>query len=158
MDTAAMNLFFINVITGNTMILEILNNTPTEDRAELCLNSIFPFLNIIISDDLIYYSNITRVTHIDIVDLSEDFLILDIECKIAVFREDEDVISKIKEFEAINGDIRKFATVFWFDKENKKPISFDGWDKDEFSEQLEEEIVWFEPDEDDSGNTFPNMF
>jgi len=47
---------------------------------------------------------------------------------------------------------------FWIDKEIKKPILFDGWDTDEFAEQLEEEISWFEPDEENLGNTLDNMF
>ena len=149
-----MNLSFINVITGNTKILEILNNTPSEDRAELCLNSIVPHLNI--ESDEIYYSiGLSRVTYVDIIELNENNLVLDVECEIVVGHDEEgeDVIPKIKDFEKINGDIRNFVRTFWIDKEIKKPILFDGWDVDEFAEQLEEEISWFEPDEENLGNT-----
>ena len=159
METAAMNLSFINVITGNTKILEILNNTPSEDRAELCLNSIVPHLNI--ESDEIYYSiGLSRVTYVDIIELNENNLVLDVECEIVVGHDEEgeDVIPKIKDFEKINGDIRNFVRTFWIDKEIKKPILFDGWDVDEFAEQLEEEISWFEPDEENLGNTLYNMF
>lgn len=159
MDTAAMNLFFINVITGNTKILEILNNTPTEDRTELCLNSIVPHLNIE-SDEIDYSVWLSRVTSVDIIEFSENILVMDIECEIVVEHDEEgeDVIPKIKDFEKINGDIRNFARIFWIDKEIKKTILFDGWDEDEFAEQLEEEISWFEPDEENLGNTLDNMF
>ena len=159
METAAMNLSFINVITGNTKILEILNNTPSEDRAELCLNSIVPHLNI--ESDEIYYSiGLSRVTYVDIIELNENNLVLDVECEIVVGHDEEgeDVIPKIKDFEKINGDIRNFVRTFWIDKEIKKPILFDGWDVDEFAEQLEEEISWFEPDEENLRNTLYNMF
>ena len=82
-----------------------------------------------------------------------------LECEISLSseEEDEDVISKIKDFEKINGDIRSFARIFWIDKEIKKPILFDGWDEDEFAEQLEEDVSWFEPNEENLGNTLFNM-
>ena len=114
METAAMNLSFINVITGNTKILEILNNTPSEDRAELCLNSIVPHLKI--ESDEIYYSiGLSRVTYVDIIELDENNLVLDVECEIVVGHDEEgeEVIPKIKDFEKINGDIRNFARTFW---------------------------------------------
>ena len=158
MNTAAMNLSFINVFTSNAKILEILNDTPSEDRSELCLNSIVPHLRIE-SDEIDYSIGLSRVTYIDIIELSEDILVLDIECEIVVEQDEEgeDIIPKIKDFEKINGDIRTFARIFWIDKEIKKPILFDGWDEDEFTEQLEEEISWFEPDEENLGNTLFNM-
>lgn len=158
MDTAAMNLSFINVFTSNPKILEILNDTPSEERTELCLNSIVPHLRIE-SDEIDFSIGLSRVTYIDIIELSEDILVMDIECQIVVghFEDVEDVIPKIKDFEKINGDIRTFARIFWIDKEIKKPILFDGWDEDEFTEQLEEEISWFEPDEENLGNTLFNI-
>lgn len=158
MNTAAMNLSFINVFTSNAKILEILNDTPSEDRSELCLNSIVPHLRIE-SDEIDYSIGLSRVTYIDIIELSEDILVLDIECEIVVEQDEEgeDIIPKIKDFEKINGDIRTFARIFWIDKEIKKPILFDGWDEDEFAEQLEEEISWFEPNEENLGNTLFNI-
>ena len=158
MDTAAMTLSFINVITSNTKILEILNNTPSEDRAELCLNSIVPHLNIK-SDEIDYSIGFSRVTYVDIIEFSENILVMDIECEIVVGHDEdgEDVIPKIKDFEKINGDIRSFARIFWIDKEIKKPILFDGWDEDEFAEQLEEDVSWFEPNGENLGNTLLNM-
>ena len=158
MDTAAMNLSFINVLTQETKILEILKDTPPEDRAELCLNSIVPHLNIK-SDEIDYSIGFSRVTYVDIIEFSENILVMDIECEIVVGHDEdgEDVIPKIKDFEKINGDIRSFARAFWIDKEIKKPILFDGWDEDEFTEQLEEEISWFEPNEENLGNTLFNM-
>ena len=159
MDTAAMNLSFINVITGNTKILDILNNTPLEDRAELCLNSIVPHLNIE-SDEINYSIGLSRVTYVDIIELDENNLVLDIECEIVVRHDEqgEDVIPKIKDFEKIYGDIRNFARAFWIDKEIKKPILFDGCVEDRYNQQLEEEISFLEPDEENLINNIINIF
>lgn len=99
METAAMNLSFINVITENTKILEILNNTSSEDRAELCLNSIVPHLKIQ-SDEIDYDYEFSRVTYVDIIEFNENNLVMDIECEIVVYhdKEGEDVIPKINDF------------------------------------------------------------
>ena len=159
MDKAAMNLSFINVLTQDTKILEILKDTPPEDRAELCLNSIVPHLRIE-SDEINYSIGFSRVTYVDIIEFNENTLVMDIECDIVVNNDEdgEDVIPRIKDFEITNGDIRNFATIFWIDKEIRKPILFDGWDEDEFAEQLEEDIYWFEPKRENLGNTLINMF
>ena len=148
MNQFTMNLEFVNVIATDSKILKEINNSEKKDKTSVCIEKIKPFLKLDLSEDIKYFPIFSKVTYVNVVESSENVLIIDLECAITIICEgsDEEVLAKIKKLEAKIGDIRNFATVYWVDKEKPEITLFDGWDEDIFEEQLEEEIEWEKPD------------
>lgn len=144
MEKLFMNVTFVNVFTSDSELLDEIMEVESEERKDYIKSKLLPFVRVDKLENLFCWPHDCEVEGIEVIEMNEDILSFDVDCKIGLTYKDslEKALKQIRLYEEENGDLRLESRVVW--KYNSggakttKLILFDGWDDEIFQEQLDE--------------------